>query len=97
MKNKNGYEQVRLFFRFIGLLAIFTITIQVGEFYEDSKSFVISIAKDTLISTEYFNKSHCVNVLSIERSADIGRGNISVYNTQTGKFETRKCKLSNVQ
>ncbi|WP_370084715.1 hypothetical protein [Neptunomonas phycophila] len=79
--------------RFMGLMVIFIAANNSVRFFEDPDSFASMVAKEIVIKTEYFPKSHCKNVAANQLAADIGRGYISVFNRNSGSFHTDICDL----
>ena len=81
--------------RFFGLMVVLIIVQKSIVFFQDEKSIFGDISKQVILSTEYFKKSQCDNFSQFELSADIGRGYISIFNTNTQKFRTEKCIIKN--
>lgn len=81
--------------RFFGLMVVLIIVQKSIVFFQDEKSIFGDISKQVILSTEYFKKSQCDNLSQFELSADIGRGYISIFNTNTQKFRTEKCIIKN--
>ena len=94
-ENKKKLENWKYAARLIGLVVILVIFQKSIYFFKDEKSIFGSFSKHIIISTEYFNKSHCKNISKLELSADIGRGYISIFNINTQEFRTEKCILKN--
>jgi hypothetical protein len=78
--------------RFLGLMVIFAVANNLIHFFEDPSSLSSLIAKEIVLTTEYFPKSHCLNIEDHEISADIGRGYISIFDKNNEKFHTEKCE-----
>jgi len=81
--------------RFFGLMVVLIIVQKSIVFFQDEKSIFGDMSKQVILSTEYFKKSQCDNFSQFELSADIGRGYISIFNTNTQKFRTEKCIIKN--
>ncbi|ACE83744.1 hypothetical protein [Cellvibrio japonicus] len=79
--------------RFMGLMVIFIVANNSVRFFEDPNSFASMLAKEIVLKTEYFPRSHCINVSDNQLSADIGRGYISVFDQNSGVFYTVQCDL----
>ena len=86
----DGFKYVM---RFMGLMVIFIAANNLVRFFEDPDSFASMVAKEIVINTEYFPKSHCKNVGANQLSADIGSGYISIYNRNSGSFHTDICDI----
>lgn len=87
-------EDYKYLMRFMGLMVIFIAANNLTRFFEDDESLVSLLAKEIIIRSEYFPKSHCNNISSNEISADIGRGYSSVFDPANSSFRTEKCELA---
>lgn len=79
--------------RFVGLFVIFIITSMATRSFENRNSLTAAFARQVVLATEYFPRSHCTNVALPDRSASLSDGLISVYHPATNTFKVVKCEL----
>jgi hypothetical protein len=79
--------------RFIGLSVILLWAQKSTELFEDQESYAYLFAKHIVISTEYFEKTHCLNVQENELSAYLDRGHVSIFTPSNQSFRTEECDL----
>jgi len=91
---KRPLENYKYIMRFMGLVVIFFAANNLTKFFEDDESLASLLAKEIIIRTEYFPKSHCINIASSEISADIGRGYSSIFSPENSSFRTGKCEIA---
>jgi len=92
-EHKRPIEGYKYLMRFTGLMVIFIAANNLTKFFEDDESLISLLAKEIVIRTEYFPKSHCNNISKNEISADIGRGYSSIFNPESSSFRTEKCEI----
>lgn len=92
---RNNDEQV--FFnvsRFIAAIALAAISWTSAGVYEDMNDVLRTVAKETLVYADYYERSNCTNVGRSERVAFLKDGNISVATPQylSWKFSVKQCE-----
>lgn len=93
-EHKRSLEGYKYLMRSMGLMVIFIAANNLTKFFEDDESLASLLAKEIIIRTEYFPKSHCKNISQNEISADIGRGYSSIFNPESRNFRTEKCEIT---
>lgn len=80
--------------RFVGLFVIFIITSMATRTFEERGSLTAALARQVVLSTEYFKKSHCTNISPSQRSANLSDGLVSVYQPESNTFDVVRCEAS---
>lgn len=92
-KKKHGFKYLKNYLRVIGIVGTIYFSMLIIENIKKDDGFLNLVAKVLILKTEYFKSSICADLNKYEYVADIGRGNVSVYDLESKTFKVKQCKF----